>query len=372
MQFAAKSLQDAEGGDWDVRMDSSGASEHLTCTWKTHAQSGLLEPLFVACSDGEFVGGACVQVRTSFLKDAARGPLSSRAGAVLDRLYRKSFRSLSWEKGPSLATPEPSYEHFLRGFLDFIEVLARDGGIVAVGHATLPYYEKETVDLEGAHEVMARYGYAADERATVLLDMKGKGEDDIWGGLAKEARRKVRKAAKQGIEVIEGETEEDFEAYKRIRLETGRRNKIDYSRQVARWDGYRRTIPRGVSRIFLSKQGGDVLSGQTVTTVGSAVALGGVSYSDYSREHSLYGNDLVQWHIIKWSLEHGYTMIDWVGYELNATPKQKGINDFKIKWGGEIVPFRAYSKVFHPVRWHVSRLCSTGLSGLARLADRVT
>ena len=72
-----------------------------------------------------------------------------------------------------------------------------------------------------------------------------------------------------------------------------------------------------------------------MTCFNRVVQLGGVSYSNYSRKERLYGNDMMQWHVLKIALKVDCDWLDYGGVNpTSENPKLKGIYQFKAKWGG--------------------------------------
>ena len=116
----------------------------------------------------------------------------------------------------------------------------------------------------------------------------------------------------------------------------------------------RTAYPPEVYRVFLAEHDGHPVAGQQCLVYNNIVCLIGVSYSDYARRHKIPGNDLMQWHLIEWAHNEGYEVMDWRGYALNPhDEKQRGINHFKAKWGGDIVSFHTYSKIYSPWRYNL-------------------
>jgi hypothetical protein len=267
---------------------------------------------------------------------------------------RGMFGSLSWNYGPVLAGGE-SAAGVLRKLLEKVDEIAHVTGIALVREALPPALgfglsPQETVG------VFEQCGYLAIPAATVLLDLESKSLGQLWDGLTKDARRTVRKAREQGVTVIEATEEEHFEAYYEIRRQTASRNglqipSLNYFREI------RHSFPREIYKIFLGQQAGRWVSGQGAGVFNGNFILGGVCYSDYARENSLYGTDLLQWHVIESAKNSSANYVDWAGYFINSgTSHQKGINHFKLKWGGEVVTYHKYRKIYSPVKCRLLEL----------------
>ncbi|MBW7997847.1 MAG: peptidoglycan bridge formation glycyltransferase FemA/FemB family protein [Candidatus Glassbacteria bacterium] len=258
------------------------------------------------------------------------------------------FRSLSWNYGPLCSGPHPRTDT-LASLLAGVDALARERNAFMVRHALPPVHGWDS--LAGDYrETFGRFGYRTRRKATVLLNVAGRSLDELWDGLDKDSRRVVRKARKQGVEVVEAASGEHIEAFHRIRLETARRNNFRLP-DKSHFEEIRRIFPPDVYRILLTRHEGNWVSGQGLGVSNGNLILGGVGYSDYARENRIYGNDLMQWHVIEWAHGQGARVVDWVGYFLEPRNEgEKGVNHFKLKWGGEVVEYDEFYKVYGPLR----------------------
>jgi lipid II:glycine glycyltransferase (peptidoglycan interpeptide bridge formation enzyme) len=174
----------------------------------------------------------------------------------------------------------------------------------------------------------------AARRATAILRLD-QDRADVWAGLSSEARRKVSKARKAGIRVVECRTADDYAAYLGILSETARRTGLQHYFIKERYDGYWELLrPKGMCTFWISMQDTTPLSGQIVYWFNGICFLVGVCSSAYARQNGLPGNDLMQWHIIEWAHERGFRAIDWVGLSMKSREAEPNtIDRFKLKWG---------------------------------------
>ena len=65
---------------------------------------------------------------------------------------------------------------------------------------------------------------------------------------------------------------------------------------------------------------------------GGIVNLRAVAVSNFARKNSIAANDFLQWNLIKYYKNKGFSIIDWVGYNLNAKKGSKldNINRFNV------------------------------------------
>ncbi len=64
-------------------------------------------------------------------------------------------------------------------------------------------------------------------------------------------------------------------------------------------------------------------------------------------------NELLMWHILKWSSEKGYRIYDWGG--AGSPDEEYGVRDFKAKFGGKLVNFGRNTYIHSPALLRLSR-----------------
>ncbi|MBT7587231.1 MAG: GNAT family N-acetyltransferase [Gemmatimonadetes bacterium] len=241
------------------------------------------------------------------------------------------------------------------------------------GSVTPSFYASGYSARRGAiQEEMVACGFARHDKATLVVDLTLDLET-LFGNLKKEARNKVRRAQKQAIEIVEiANDEPSLERLARVMGETARRNCVaPVDMRMLRNSSWVRLYDGGLSRGFVSQAEGELLSSQQAVTFNGIMTLGGVSYTDYSREARLYGNDLMQWHIIQWGKENGFRLVDFTGVApKSASEKMQAIHSFKAKWGGERIEFDQFTIDLPSLRGRVGRLLinhlGTALKGWER------
>jgi hypothetical protein len=254
------------------------------------------------------------------------------------------FRSITWCHGPLIS--EPVYQaEAIEYFLNWVEILAKKTGAFAVEGATSPAYFNNYVDA--GNEIYEKFGYSKMPMATVALELdRFKTKDDCWKNTAEDARTKVKKALKDGIEIIEDTKLEFLSDFIELHRKSGYPN-LPFYKDESLFKRVANIYNSGnMCRLFVSRKDGRILSGQVLFTFNQAIVLEGVIISDIVRKNRWYANDLMQWYIISWAKENNFRIIDWGGFSLFPTKKEEQINNFKLKWGGSVCRFYAYSKSF--------------------------
>ena len=211
------------------------------------------------------------------------------------------------------------------------------------------FYQDSYVDRrEDIRTALEEVGYVARQKATQVVDLRPD-LDQLFANLKKDARNKVRKAKKQGVQIVEvGVDDGSLDKLQQVMAETSLRNGVPpLSLQDLKTSPWRLHHPLGYSRAFVTVHEGHLVSSQMAVAFNGVVVLGGVSYTDYSRQHNIYGNDLMQWYLIEWGKHHGMRLLDFAGLATDVTSaKLKGIYEFKTKWGGRRLDYDEFTLDF--------------------------
>ncbi len=236
--------------------------------------------------------------------------------------------------------------------LGAVEGLARQRRIYQLAHFRYP--------APGAEPALPEAYFAARDfrrkpHGTYLVDLS-KDLDELWSGLKQEARTSVRKAAKQGITVRLGAGEEDFSRYYEIFLENRLRDQQKsmfrplYSEESIT-DHVRFFAAAGVLKLFCAWKDGQMGSCTQVKYYNGIASFNSHARSDDWHRSNLHDGDLLCWEMIRWAKEQGFRYFDMTGFDVvPANDRQRGIQRFKAKWGGECVYYSYYSKVYGSTR----------------------
>jgi hypothetical protein len=243
-----------------------------------------------------------------------------------------------------------------------------------IGGSLIPcYYADEYPQQREALQVeMACSGFERHDKATLAVDLT-QDLEVLFGNLKKDARNKVRRAQKQDIEITELSNDiPSLERLARVLGETARRNQVaPNDMRTMHNSSWAHLYDSGLSLGFVSMANGELLSSQQAVTYNGIMALGGVSYTDYSREARLYGNDLMQWHVICWGKENGYRLVDFTGIApRSASEKMQAIHAFKAKWGGQRIEYDQFSIALPSVRGTIYRLLVNYLGAGLKAVER--
>ncbi len=193
----------------------------------------------------------------------------------------------------------------------------------------------------------ASNGFAAGQPqynfALPLTDASGapRSEADLLKGMNQLWRRNIKKAAKAGVEVVQG-TRDDLARFHEVYLVTAERDNftprpLEYFQTM--WDALNGDSPDRM-RVYLAIHEGEVVAATTWIHVGGRTWYSYGASSNTQRE--VRGSNAVQWRMIQDSLAVGAKFYDLRGITpgLDADDPEIGLIQFKVGTGGE-----AYSHV---------------------------
>ena len=166
--------------------------------------------------------------------------------------------------------------------------------------------------------------------------------DELWAGLHKSCRRGIERSRKRGLVVEDMTTEAGVDVlYDCLQLSYGRSQVplADKSLFTAAFD----ILPREQIKISVAwYEGAPVAAGILLCSKDLIYAW----YGGLQRVKGLSAFDCLTWHEIEWAQQHGYRLYDFGGAGWPNEPY--GVRDFKAKFGGELVNYGRYRKVYAP------------------------
>lgn len=175
-------------------------------------------------------------------------------------------------------------------------------------------------------------------RYVFRLDLKGKTEEEIFAAFHQKTRYNVRLATKKGVVIKEG-TREDLKDFHKIMEVTGKRDDfmirpLSYFEKM-----YDELAPEHLKLMMAYTQEGEPISGIIDIIYGNKIWY---LYGASSNEHrNLMPNYLLQWDMIKYSIEHKKEMYDFRGVVgvVDESHPQYGLYRFKKGFGATFTEF---------------------------------
>lgn len=242
-------------------------------------------------------------------------------------------------KGPCLPwNDEEAVRIFFRGVL---EVAGREGAHTIKIEPEVLEEQKDVkvLLLDGLGFRKARYDL--NQKTTMLVDLRPS-EEELLARMKGKTRYNVRLAARKGVEVVEPDFEEAWEAFYGFMEATADRAGYPIRRsQDYLHDNMREMHDAGRGRLFFAVHEGAPLAGIYVYTFGKKYWYihGGSS----NEKRNLMPNYLLQWEVMRWARQQGLVYYDMVGVprpeNLNENDSLWGVYRFKAGFGGEVADF---------------------------------
>ena len=167
-----------------------------------------------------------------------------------------------------------------------------------------------------------------DKIATVLVDLKSS-QEEILKGFQKDGRYGIKKAMKEGLEVIQSEASVDWYGYYDIYKDSMKTVGVE----PMSFDELRKES----CALLICFKGNKIIAGATLKMPKDVFAYGDVptlgTNASLEEYRSSQPNNLLYWHCILWAKEKGFDVLDLGGWQMNAKGNAVGVNKFKERFG---------------------------------------
>jgi hypothetical protein len=188
--------------------------------------------------------------------------------------------------------------------------------------------------------VVKQSGYQYQEYLNYLVDLRRE-KDDLWKALTSDCRRRIKTNMKKGLQVRDVTTEEGVNllysflelAYQRARVPLADKSLFEQAWRVFR--------PNESIRISVAYYDHTPLGASVVLAHRDRVFAW---YGGADRLSALYPMEALTWHEIEWGHEYGFALYDFGGAGWPYRPY--GVREFKAKFGGNLVEYGRYRKVY--------------------------
>jgi lipid II:glycine glycyltransferase (peptidoglycan interpeptide bridge formation enzyme) len=179
----------------------------------------------------------------------------------------------------------------------------------------------------------------AQPRHVFHVPLAGRTTEDLWSGLNQEWRRNVRRAQKEGVEVVVGSAAELPEFYRLLRI-TEERDGFRLGRSLAYYERQYAALNAeqpGRMKLYLARHGGEILAAHTMITVGRRVWYQTGASADHRRE--VRPSNALQWRMLLDAHALGADVYDMRGVPSTLDPEIRayGLLRWKLGTGGQVV-----------------------------------
>ncbi|PJN33145.1 peptidoglycan bridge formation protein FemAB [Streptomyces sp. CB02613] len=182
-------------------------------------------------------------------------------------------------------------------------------------------------------------GGDAQPRHIFQVPLAGRTPDDLWAGLNQEWRRNVRRARKEGVEVVVGSAA-DLPEFSRLLTLTERRDGFRLGRSLAYYERQYAALNAeepGRMKLYLARHRGETLAAHTMITVGRRTWYQTGASADHRRE--VRPSNALQWRMLLDAHATGADVYDMRGVPSTLDPEEReyGLLRWKLGTGGQVV-----------------------------------
>ena len=204
-------------------------------------------------------------------------------------------------------------------------------------------------DTSNISSFLNTIGYKYEERLNFLIDLN-RPEEEIWRDIHKSRRKGINRAANKGVVIEEVRDKKFIPIFYGIVEETYKNAKIPLADISLLDSAFELLVPKNMATFYLAKY--------EATYVGARAVLNykGLIYDWYACALldylSLYINEALVWHILKEGANNGYRIFNFGG--AGKPNEEYGVREFKRRFGGKMVNFGRYEKIYSPIRMKIA------------------
>ncbi len=196
----------------------------------------------------------------------------------------------------------------------------------------------------GDRECLEQSGYRYEDYLNFLINLE-RPRDEIWRALTNTCRANIRRGQKAGVHIEDETDEHGVDSLYEIVQITYEHAQVPLADKSLFQQAVRVLQPRGMVKIFIAYLKDEPIGASIVLLYKERVYEW---YWGVKRVKSVYPAESVTWHRIEWGNQNGYAVYDFGG--AGWPNKPYGVRDFKAKFGGELVCYGRYRKVYSPLK----------------------
>jgi serine/alanine adding enzyme len=193
-----------------------------------------------------------------------------------------------------------------------------------------------------AHDALTLQGYEHDGYLNFLVDLR-QPSDVLWGRLTGSCRSNIRRGEKRGLTIKEETSDKGVDIlYQMLKL-TYKHARVPLADKSLFTNALRVLQPLEMVKVFVAFHAEQPVGASIVLLYKKVVYEW---YWGVQRIKSIYPAECVTWHRISWGQQQEYACYDFGG--AGWADKPYGVRDFKAKFGGDLVNYGRYRKVYSP------------------------
>jgi hypothetical protein len=183
-----------------------------------------------------------------------------------------------------------------------------------------------------------------DTHATIIVDLDGKSEEELWRGIKRSRRKAITIAKKEGLHYVKAHSKKD------LRRMYGMESKvlIDGGAVPRDFDSWKEYVAPCKDNFFYIKKGNEVIGCFALSEIplsyfgikSDKIGIRPKIFATLKKFNHIKTNDFMYWASLKYALDGGHSFLELGGYQIKPRGHLKGVNFFKETWGGEVVHYQ--------------------------------
>ena len=332
MNFSVQVDKQIDEKLWNSQLSNSkGATLYQSFNWlKVYQENIGSTPFFISVlsPNGRIVGQLAVLLHKNSLRNE-----NIIAKTIGDTINLSSV--LTWFYGPILHTNVDENE-ITQKIIFTLDKLAKENKVTMIRGSSPP------LETKFSNSLFSKYNYELTPWATYVIDLQQK-SDELYQKLDKKTKYDIKKSEQTELEFHIPEGTSYFKEFSELKNEEYERTSRKKSKVLETYKTeYEYLYKNGFHKVFLAKHRGIPIAGVSNIIFNGNIVQHGVA----NTKTNLLGGSFVTWHAIKWAIENNYQTYDMGG--INPFPtseKEKNIDFFKSKWGGQKCGYTLYTKI---------------------------
>jgi lipid II:glycine glycyltransferase (peptidoglycan interpeptide bridge formation enzyme) len=196
------------------------------------------------------------------------------------------------------------------------------------------------------------------------------GAQELWKSIDHNKRRNIKKAMKEGVEIVQSHSDEDLKTFISMGEATAKRKGF-LTYPPSWYEAIWKTFKPELSKVFLAYWKGKSVSGVFIVNYGKIVYA--LSAGSRTEGWEVRPNDILHWKAMEWACENGYSKYD-MGTVSEPAPNEEssdwGLWRWKREWKGSLERTQTFDKTLLPrykLILQAKKLAERGYEGLRRL-----
>lgn len=219
------------------------------------------------------------------------------------------------------------------------ELIAKYDSLVS--HSALYNEIRNMYDMQELRNYIRNYTYINHLNFEINLNQP---IENLWKQIHKPRRKNITRAEKAGLAIEEIQNPDKIPIFYQLLLETYRNVKVPLADISLFESSFQHLYPKGMVKFFLACLDNEFIGARAMLIYKDRIYdwYAGAALDALSH----YPNEFLVWHILKWGIEHNFSVFDFGG--AGEPNKPYGPREFKRRFGGELVNhgryIRQYSK----------------------------